>query len=256
MKILKANRREGKTTELVKLSNKEWKYIVCMNRQRVEVIVETARKLGLDIPFPITIKELPIRSPYIKSVLLDDLEDVIRYMIGKNIDIATTSCEIKEINNKNKSIEIKCPKCASKEKETKAFGRQDFRYQCSNCGVNYLVHYESLPVNIEQINERNENKSIDLNNEENVNNFIESFKREYECKWIGDKGFEKRLIDTRNEQVYCTNCKHWDKLLKHIESNSIDNKNKVIPIPCCVCYPYNPEDSVKRLIRNKYKEEL
>ena len=58
MKIIRADKGKGKTTELVKISNREWKYIVCRDTQRVDVIVETANKLGLDIPFPITIKEL------------------------------------------------------------------------------------------------------------------------------------------------------------------------------------------------------
>ena len=105
MKLLRKDRRQGKTTELVKQSNKEWKYIVCMNSQRVDVIVETANKLGLDIPYPITVRELPLRSPYVKSVLVDDIEDVLGYIIGKHVDYATTSCEIvEEINNDNTSM--------------------------------------------------------------------------------------------------------------------------------------------------------
>lgn len=62
----------------------------------------------------------------------------------------------------------------------------------------------------------------------------------------------KPLIDSRNNYVYCTNCKHWNKLLKHIEDNTV---GKIAPSPCCVCYPYNSEDSVKKLVRNKYEEK-
>ncbi|ACD24501.1 replicase [Clostridium botulinum] len=97
MKIIRANRGKGKTTELVKHSNKEWKYIICKDRQRVELIVKTSQKLGLDIPFPITVAELPLRSPFIKSVLIDDIEDVLQYLIGKKIDYITTSCDIEII---------------------------------------------------------------------------------------------------------------------------------------------------------------
>ncbi|MBY6932275.1 replicase [Clostridium botulinum] len=97
MKIIRANRGTGKTTELVKRSNKEWKYIICKDRQRVEVIVKTSNKLGLDIPFPITVSELPLRSSFIKSVLIDDIEDVLQYVIGKKVDCVTTSCEIERI---------------------------------------------------------------------------------------------------------------------------------------------------------------
>lgn len=95
MKIIRADRGEGKTTELVKISNREWKYIVCKDTQRVDVIVETANKLGLDIPYPITVRELPLSNgSFIKSVLIDDIEDVLPLLIGRKVDVVTTSCEI------------------------------------------------------------------------------------------------------------------------------------------------------------------
>ena len=101
MKIIRTNRGNGKTTELVKKSNREWKYIICSDRGRVKVIEDTARKLGLNIPFPITVKELPLRSPHIKSVLIDDVEDVLSYIVGKPIDYVTTSCEVEELNKED-----------------------------------------------------------------------------------------------------------------------------------------------------------
>lgn len=95
MKIIRADRGQGKTTELVKMSNKEWKYIVCKNIQRVDVIVGIADKLGLDIPYPITVRELPVSQySYIESVLIDDIEDVLHLFIGRPVDYITTSCEI------------------------------------------------------------------------------------------------------------------------------------------------------------------
>ena len=97
MKIIRANRGEGKTTELVKRSNKEWKYIICKDRQRVEVIEDVARRLNLNIPFPITVHELPLQSHYIKSVLIDDIEDVLEYLIQRPIDFVTTSCKIENL---------------------------------------------------------------------------------------------------------------------------------------------------------------
>ena len=98
MKILLANRGKGKTTELIKLSNKEWKYIICSTKNRADNIIKMANKMNLDIPYPITFRELPIRSPYIKEVLVDDFEDLLIYLVGKPISIATTSCEIIDIN--------------------------------------------------------------------------------------------------------------------------------------------------------------
>jgi hypothetical protein len=94
MKIIAGGRSSGKTTKLVKISNKEWKYIICSDKSRVDNIVRTAEKLGLDIPFPITVDELPLNGRFIKSVLIDDIEDVLKLIIRKNIDFSTTSCEI------------------------------------------------------------------------------------------------------------------------------------------------------------------
>jgi len=96
MKLLVGERRSGKTTELVKKSHKDWTYIVCLNRQRVEVIEEVARKLKLDIPYPITVHELPTQQHchWIKKVLVDDMDEILESLISKPIDLATTSCEI------------------------------------------------------------------------------------------------------------------------------------------------------------------
>lgn len=97
IKILSASKGKGKTTELVKLSNEKWLYIICRDRQRVDNIVSVANSLGLDIPYPITLRELPLNSRFIDSVLIDDLEDVIESLIGKRIELSTTSCKIEEI---------------------------------------------------------------------------------------------------------------------------------------------------------------
>ncbi|WP_312286695.1 hypothetical protein [Terrisporobacter sp.] len=94
MKILNLDRGKGKTTELIKVSNEKWIYIVCADRKRAENISRMAMEMSLNIPFPITVNELPIRSPYIKEVLLDDVEDVLTRLIRKPVLIATTSCGI------------------------------------------------------------------------------------------------------------------------------------------------------------------
>ena len=94
MKILRLNRGEGKTTELIKQSNKEWKYILCSNRAKLDLIIRTAKEMQLDIPFPIIVSELPIKGRYIKEILIDDFEGVLQALIGAKVDIATTSCEI------------------------------------------------------------------------------------------------------------------------------------------------------------------
>ena len=95
MKIISAGRRQGKTTELIKKSNKEWKYIICANKRRVNNIVKTADEMGLNIPYPITISELPLsKGQKMDGVLIDDIEDILQYLIGKRVDYVTTLCEI------------------------------------------------------------------------------------------------------------------------------------------------------------------
>ncbi|MGL5766238.1 MAG: hypothetical protein ACRCX8_11420 [Sarcina sp.] len=94
MKILNLDRRKGKTTELIKLSNKKWIYIICLDRKRAENISNMAMEMNIDIPFPITMEELPLRSNFIKEVLVDDMEDLLQCLVQKPILYATTSCEV------------------------------------------------------------------------------------------------------------------------------------------------------------------
>ncbi len=81
MKIIRGDRRSGKTTELIKKSHDEWKYIVCRDRQRVKFIESYAREMNIDIPFPIEIRELPLKSNFIKSVLIDDIEKTLKELL-------------------------------------------------------------------------------------------------------------------------------------------------------------------------------
>ena len=59
------------------------------------------------------------------------------------------------------------------------------------------------------------------------------------------------IVDSRFEQVYCTDCEHWDKLYK-----SLMNGDGIAPKPCCVCYPYDTEDSVDKIKRPQYNGGL
>jgi hypothetical protein len=81
----------GKTTKLVKESARTGQYIVCADAHRVHYLVYYADKLGLNIPYPITAMELPLKSGFIGDVLVDDVEDVLGNLIGKDISMMTTS---------------------------------------------------------------------------------------------------------------------------------------------------------------------
>lgn len=95
--IIGGRRACGKTTELIKQSSKEHLYIVCADRNRLNVITQMAREMKLDIPFPITVDELPLRSPHIKEVLVDDVEAVLYQLIRKPIATMSTSRKFKEL---------------------------------------------------------------------------------------------------------------------------------------------------------------
>lgn len=92
--IIGGRRQCGKTTELIKIAHEEHLYIVCASRQRVNHISKLAREMELDIPLPISVDELPLRSPFIKKVLIDDIEDILSYVIGKPIYQGTSSMEL------------------------------------------------------------------------------------------------------------------------------------------------------------------
>lgn len=98
MKILRLDRRQGKTTTLIKMAHKEKLYIVCATRQRAEYISKMAMEMDLNIPFPITVGEIRstngIKSRFIDKVLIDDMEDVLRVFIGKDVELATTSVPV------------------------------------------------------------------------------------------------------------------------------------------------------------------
>jgi hypothetical protein len=89
--IIGGKRACGKTTELIKVANKKHLYIICADRNRVHFISQLAKQMKLDIPFPISVEELPLRSTHIKEVLVDDMEDVLHQLIRKPVLITSTS---------------------------------------------------------------------------------------------------------------------------------------------------------------------
>lgn len=50
-------RRAGKTTDAIKRAAERWLYIVVINRQEQRRVFEEAKRMGLNIPFPITFEE-------------------------------------------------------------------------------------------------------------------------------------------------------------------------------------------------------
>ena len=106
MKIIRAERGEGKTTELIKQSARDGSYILCMNKANAHHIYEMSREMGFNIPFPITTSDLPLRG-YESSVLIDEIDYVLPGLIGTRVDVITTSAPIDTLDDKNITLKIK-----------------------------------------------------------------------------------------------------------------------------------------------------
>lgn len=107
MKVIAKPRRCGKTTELIKLSNEHWHYIVCSDRQRVQSTAQLAQELEVDIPFPITMEEFVQgrfcaaqgpTGPGIRGFLLDDIQDWLR-RFAREVPITAIAVTVEEEND-------------------------------------------------------------------------------------------------------------------------------------------------------------
>ena len=82
MKIITGCRDAGKTTELIKLAAQDFLYIVCANNSRVEYVMDLAKKMELDIPFPITFQEFLNgrfgRGQHLSGFAIDDVDQLLR----------------------------------------------------------------------------------------------------------------------------------------------------------------------------------
>ena len=87
----------GKTTRLIQESHDKWEYILCADRKRLDVVTQMAKYMDLDIPFPITVRELPLRA--MKNLLVDDLEAVLFMVTGANVLMASTSFKFEEMKS-------------------------------------------------------------------------------------------------------------------------------------------------------------
>ena len=80
----------GKTTELIKISSKLWHYIICRNSVARESIVQQAKEMGLDIPFPITYRESQVtetKGKWVKGYLLDDADEFLQTVFKGKVSV-------------------------------------------------------------------------------------------------------------------------------------------------------------------------
>lgn len=85
----------GKTTELIRLSNKHWYYILVANQEQASNVARMAEIMKLDIPYPITFSELPLKpGQKINGILIDEVEQLLNTFIHKPIKAFTTSVDV------------------------------------------------------------------------------------------------------------------------------------------------------------------
>lgn len=97
--IIGGNRYCGKTTELIKASSEGNIPILCCNYYNSKHIIDLAKEMGLEIPKPITVRDLEI-NPTLrdgKGVLVDEAIDILQILIGKKVLMASVSDELKNL---------------------------------------------------------------------------------------------------------------------------------------------------------------
>jgi hypothetical protein len=85
MKAYVRSRAAGKTHELIKLAAEERLVIVCPTTEMVRAVTERARKMGLDIPQPVSFRQLTsgyCRGRKIKGFAFDDAELCLQQLAG------------------------------------------------------------------------------------------------------------------------------------------------------------------------------
>ena len=98
MRLIAGNKASGKTTKAIEASAREWKYIVAKDFSEVRNIVQKAKEMKLDIPYPVTIDELlgynlNRTSMKVDGIIIDNALDVLQKIINVPITLATINME-------------------------------------------------------------------------------------------------------------------------------------------------------------------
>lgn len=83
MKIIARGRAQGKTEELIRMSAETGDYIVTASHHEAWRIAQTAKAMGLTIPFPLTAYEFQQGQYHgggVRGLLIDNAELVLRAM--------------------------------------------------------------------------------------------------------------------------------------------------------------------------------
>lgn len=95
MQVIVGERQSGRTTNLIKQAAEGWLYIVTLDCQRRRFVADHARKLGLDIPFPITFQDFlhgRFHRPGIRGFLIDDADTMLQHL-AKGVPVVAVTME-------------------------------------------------------------------------------------------------------------------------------------------------------------------
>lgn len=92
MKIISGERKSGKTIRLVVESSKSNIPIVVLNEPWKRMVLDTAKWLGVEIPDPITIYEIPKHPDRIRNgVLVDEGQIILQKLLGVPVQTMTVT---------------------------------------------------------------------------------------------------------------------------------------------------------------------
>lgn len=90
-KIIYGDRGSGKTSELIKMCSKDrYSLIVCHNRGLCDLVFKQAKKLGYNIPFPMTLSEFINRryeGRFIDGIYFDEMETCLSALSGYELPV-------------------------------------------------------------------------------------------------------------------------------------------------------------------------
>lgn len=143
MDIIIGKRGSGKTAKLIRRSSEEGIYILTSTRQRANCIASMARKMGLIIPYPVTIDEC-LRGKFKGSsiqrdgLLIDDADDVLRTIFYGIPIKEITITDYDDVENGVQFLDKKqeevyhycedCSQCRYDEDENAWFCRRSYTY--------------------------------------------------------------------------------------------------------------------------------
>ena len=105
MKIIRTDRGGGKTTALIKQAARDKSYILCHSKSAARYIYDTALGMGLNIPYPITVDDIPLRE-HRGDILIDEIDYILPQLLGAQVNTITTSASIDTLGNNRSEIKI------------------------------------------------------------------------------------------------------------------------------------------------------